>query len=53
MELYRELYFYLFAQTAQAVEEIEAGKVILAVNRLTAAQREAERRVIEQDIPGD
>lgn len=50
MHSYKELYFYLFAAIADAVEELERGQVILAVRRLIAAQREAEERVLELDI---
>lgn len=50
MPSYKELYFYLFAAIADAVEDLERGRVILAIRRLIAAQREAEERVLELDI---
>ena len=46
MELYRELYYKLFAAMSDAVEALENGEPIAAKKALIAAMREAEERVI-------
>lgn len=52
MTSYQELYGYPFAQMADAVEELKAGRTAAAAIRLVEAQREAEERVLaEEDIP--
>lgn len=50
MTSYRELYFYLFAAMADAVEDLERGEAILGIRRLTTALQEAEDRATEMDI---
>lgn len=50
MTSYKSLYFYLFGVIADAVEDLEHGEVILAMQRLIQAQEEAEDRVLEVDL---
>ena len=49
MTTYKDLYLRLFAATEDALEDLEADNVGLAIDRLTAAQREAEEAVMETD----
>ena len=49
MELYRELYYKLFAAAADAVESLETGEPAAARKRLIAAMREAEERVMDRE----
>ena len=51
MKSYRELYFYLFDQIAQAVTDLEADHSDTALARLIFAQRQAEEWVIGQEKP--
>lgn len=50
MTSYKNLYFYLFGVIADAVEYLERGEVILAMQRLIEAQEEAEDRILEIDM---
>jgi len=50
MTSYQELYFHLFAAMADATEQLEQGKIILAHERLVRAQREAEAACVESDL---
>lgn len=50
MTTYEDLYFYLFGAIAEALEDLERGEVMLAINRLVMAQQEAEDRILEVDI---
>lgn len=47
MELYRELYYKLFAAMADAVEALEKGDPLQARDILIAAQQKAEERVLD------
>ena len=47
MNLFKELYYKLFAALADAVEALENGDPLLARDILIAAQQEAEERYIE------
>ena len=49
LDSYRKLYFFLFAATAEAVEHLEAGRVLPAFDCLIRAQREAEAAHMEFD----
>ena len=53
MTTYKELYFYLFAAIADAVEHLEQGETILACDRLIRALREAEAACMEFDVLSD
>lgn len=46
MQLYKELYFFLFAAIADAVDCLEKGDVWSAKERLIQAEQEAEERYI-------
>lgn len=50
MTSYKSLYFYLFGVIADAVEYLERGEVIPAMQRLIQAQEEAEDRILEIDM---
>ena len=50
MDIYKELYYKLFAVIADAVESLEHGEQIAAQKMLIAAMREAEDAVISSDI---
>lgn len=49
---YRTLYFYLFNQITDAVEELDAGMYAEARERLAAAQSSTEEQVISADENG-
>ena len=49
MSLYKELYYKLFAATADAVEDIEQANYGKALQRLIAAQQEAEERYVSAE----
>ena len=53
MEMYRELYYQLFAAMSDAVEALENGEPRWARRLLIAALREAEERVISREEPED
>ena len=53
MASYKELYFQLFGALADAVEELEDGRILRATDRLIRALREAEEQVMEQDVLPD
>ena len=53
MASYKELYFQLFGALADAVEELEDGRILRATDRLIRAMREAEEQVMEQDVLPD
>ncbi len=46
---YRGLYFRLFGAIADAVEELEQGRAEAALERLVAAEREAEEQYISEE----
>ena len=48
MNIYKDLYYKLFAAAADAVESLESGEPGAAGKRLVTAMREAEERVISQ-----
>lgn len=47
MSIYRELYFYLFAALADAVDLLERGDAAGARQLLISAQQTAEERVLD------
>ena len=53
MDVYRELYYKLFAAMADAAEALENGKPLAAKNLLIAAQREAEERFLSAEGAAD
>lgn len=50
MELFRDLYFKLFAATADAIELLEGGNVPEAKRLLIRAEQEAEERYTEHEV---
>lgn len=46
---YKKLYFKLFAAMADAVEDLECGRLVSARERLIAAQQEAEEEYISEE----
>ena len=50
---YKEMYFYLYGQTADALDAIYAGKMLQAVCILEQAQRKTEEMAIEKDMIQD
>ncbi|MBE7005188.1 MAG: hypothetical protein E7425_13105 [Ruminococcaceae bacterium] len=53
MELFRDLYFKLFAATADAIELLEAGNVWEAKRLLIRAEQETEERYMEHEVPAE
>ena len=49
MNLYRDLYYKLFAATADAIEALEKQDIRLARQILIAAEQAAEEAVISED----
>ena len=47
MSIYRELYFYLFAALADAVDLLERGDTAGARQLLISAQQTAEERIVD------
>ena len=50
---YREMYFYLYRNTADALACFYAGNVIEGIYTLEQAQRETEEMALETDIIKD
>ena len=50
MNNYKELYFHLFNVLTDAIEDLEAARIITAIHRLKSAQQEAEEAHLETDI---
>ena len=50
MSSYRELYFYLFGQIADALDQLEEGNFLLAMQTLKNAHVKAEKIVMETDV---
>ena len=53
MRTYRELYLDLFRALRDAVELLERGDSLLALQRMIRAQKEAEDAHLEADILAD
>ena len=53
MTSYKELYFMLFGALEDAIELLERGENITAIDRMITAQQTAEEQVMELDIIPD
>lgn len=53
MHTYRELYFFLFNALTDALEELERGRIVIAIHQMKQAQQTAEERHMETDILPD
>ena len=53
MTSYRELYFHLFNALTDAIRDLEAGRVVPAIQTMTQAQQEAEEAHLRSDILPD
>ena len=50
MTTYKELYFHLFNVLTDAIEELEAGRIVTAIDRMKRAQCAAEEVHLQTDI---
>ena len=50
MNTYKELYFHLFNALTDAIENIEEGRVIIAIDRMKRAQIVTEEAHLQKDI---
>ena len=50
MHSYKQLYFHLFNALTDALEELEAGRVVTGIYRLKKAQQQTEEWFMEVDI---
>ena len=50
MNTYKELYFHLFNALTDAIEDIEEGRVITAIDRMKRAQLATEEAHLQKDI---
>ena len=50
MTTYKELYFHLFNVLTDAIEDLEAGRIVTAIARMKQAQRSAEEAHLRTDI---
>lgn len=50
---YKEMYFYLYAQIAEALEYLNMGQLIQGIYTLEQAHRETEEMAMETDIIAD
>ena len=50
MTSYRELYFHLFNALTDAILDLEAGRVVPAIQTMKQAQQEAEEAHLRSDI---
>ncbi len=50
MTTYKELYFHLFNALTDAIEDLETGRIVLAIHRMKQAQLSAEEAHLRTDI---
>lgn len=50
---YKDLYYRLFNTLTDAIEELEAGRVVIAIEEMKQAQIRAEEEVLKVDIMPD
>ena len=50
MTSYKELYFHLFNAMTDAIEDLEAGRIVTAIARMKSAQQETEEAHMAADI---
>ncbi|MBQ7778282.1 MAG: hypothetical protein IJ396_05185 [Oscillibacter sp.] len=53
MTTYKDLYYRLFNTLTDAIEELEAGRVVIAIEEMKQAQIRAEEEVLKVDIMPD
>ena len=53
MTNYRELYFHLFNALTDAIRDLEAGRVVPAIQTMKQAQQEVEEAHLRSDILPD
>ena len=50
---YKDLYYHLFNTLTDAIEELEAGRVVIAIEEMKQAQIRTEEEVLKVDIMPD
>ena len=50
MKTYKELYLHLFNAMTDAIEELEAGRIVIAIEEMKKAQIQVEEEVLKVDI---
>ena len=53
MTTYKDLYYHLFNALTDAIEELEAGRVVIAIEEMKQAQIRTEEEVLKVDIMPD